>query len=51
MIGIDEVGRGSWAGPLLVCAVRFNKPLGDLKTLNYYQPQNGSTEEKNYKKR
>ena len=31
MIGIDEVGRGSWAGPLLVCAVRLNKPVAGLK--------------------
>lgn len=31
MIGIDEVGRGSWAGPLLVCAVRINKPIAGLK--------------------
>ena len=23
MIGIDEVGRGAWAGPLLVCAARL----------------------------
>lgn len=25
MIGIDEVGRGAWAGPLLVCAARLKK--------------------------
>jgi len=31
MIGIDEVGRGSLAGPLLVCAVRLNKPIDGLK--------------------
>jgi ribonuclease HII len=30
MIGIDEVGRGAWAGPLLVCAVRLEKPLPGL---------------------
>lgn len=23
MIGVDEVGRGAWAGPLLVCAARL----------------------------
>lgn len=37
MIGIDEVGRGSWAGPLLVCAVRLNysiKGLTDSKLLS-----------------
>lgn len=30
MIGIDEVGRGAWAGPLLVVAARFktNLPAG-----------------------
>jgi ribonuclease HII len=27
MIGIDEVGRGSWAGPLLVVAARANDSL------------------------
>jgi ribonuclease HII len=31
MIGIDEVGRGSLAGPLLVCAVRLKKPVRNLK--------------------
>ncbi|MBP7820972.1 ribonuclease HII [Candidatus Saccharibacteria bacterium] len=31
MIGIDEVGRGAWAGPLLVCAVRLNSPIIGLK--------------------
>jgi ribonuclease HII len=25
VIGIDEVGRGAWAGPLLVCAARLKK--------------------------
>ncbi len=36
MIGVDEVGRGAWAGPLLVCALRLNKHitgLADSKTL------------------
>lgn len=31
MIGVDEVGRGSLAGPLLVCAVRLKKPVNNLK--------------------
>jgi ribonuclease HII len=31
MIGVDEVGRGAIAGPLLVCAVRLNKPVEGLK--------------------
>lgn len=31
MIGMDEVGRGAWAGPLLVCAARLNKPVLGLK--------------------
>jgi ribonuclease HII len=30
MIGIDEVGRGAWAGPLLVCAARLNAPIDGL---------------------
>lgn len=37
MIGIDEVGRGAWAGPLLVVAARQSKDLpnglGDSKTI------------------
>lgn len=31
MIGIDEVGRGAIAGPLLVCAVRLNNIIDGLK--------------------
>ena len=31
MIGVDEVGRGAWAGPLLVCAARLNVPVVGLK--------------------
>lgn len=31
MIGVDEVGRGAWAGPLLVCAVRLNQPIHGLR--------------------
>ena len=31
MVGIDEVGRGAWAGPLLVCAARLNEPIDGLK--------------------
>jgi ribonuclease HII len=27
MVGVDEVGRGCWAGPLLVVAARKTKPL------------------------
>ena len=40
MIGIDEVGRGAWAGPLLVCAARLRNghsrvaELTDSKTLS-----------------
>jgi ribonuclease HII len=30
MIGVDEVGRGSWAGPLVVCAVRLRTPVDGL---------------------
>lgn len=42
-VGIDEVGRGAWAGPLLVCAARLKKgkkhPLGlkDSKKLTKLQ--------------
>lgn len=31
MIGIDEVGRGAWAGPLLVCAARLRNPVTGLR--------------------
>ena len=31
MIGVDEVGRGAWAGPLLVCATRLNEVIDGLK--------------------
>ncbi len=43
MIGVDEVGRGAWAGPLLVCAARlkkgkkFPKGLTDSKLLTKKQ--------------
>lgn len=30
MIGVDEVGRGAWAGPLLVCAVDLIYPVAGL---------------------
>ena len=42
MIGIDEVGRGCWAGPLVVAAVRLKSPLKglkDSKKLNRVQRQ------------
>lgn len=32
MIGIDEVGRGAWAGPLLVVAARATGPLPEVLT-------------------
>jgi ribonuclease HII len=38
IIGIDEVGRGAWAGPLVIAAVRFRskvpKGLDDSKKLS-----------------
>lgn len=38
MIGIDEVGRGCWAGPLLVVAARLNgelpEEIGDSKVIS-----------------
>ena len=43
MIGIDEVGRGCWAGPLLVVAARQKHPLSlslkDSKKLSAKQRQ------------
>lgn len=30
-IGIDEVGRGCWAGPVVAAAVCLNKPIDGLK--------------------
>jgi ribonuclease HII len=39
LVGIDEVGYGPWAGPLYVCALKFNqKPnfqVMDSKTINH----------------
>ncbi len=44
MIGIDEVGRGAWAGPLLVVAARVHKKLpaslADSKLLSKKQREN-----------
>lgn len=31
VVGVDEVGRGSWAGPLVAGAVILNKPIKGLK--------------------
>jgi ribonuclease HII len=31
IVGIDEVGRGCWAGPLVAGAVILGKPIGGLK--------------------
>jgi ribonuclease HII len=31
IVGIDEVGRGSWAGPLVAAAVVLDNPLSGLK--------------------
>lgn len=31
VVGIDEVGRGCWAGPLVAGAVILNKPVAGLK--------------------
>jgi ribonuclease HII len=30
-VGVDEVGRGCWAGPLVACAVILDKPVNGLK--------------------
>lgn len=44
LVGIDEVGRGSWAGPLLVVAAKANRtlPIGlaDSKDLTKKQREN-----------
>ena len=43
LVGIDEVGRGSWAGPLVAAAVMLKKPidgLKDSKLLSARQRQN-----------
>ena len=39
MIGLDEVGRGSWAGPVVVAAVCLRVDIGarDSKTTTYQQ--------------
>ncbi len=31
IVGVDEVGRGCWAGPLVAGAVKFNFPISGLK--------------------
>ncbi len=31
VVGIDEVGRGPWAGPVVACAAILNKPVQGLK--------------------
>jgi ribonuclease HII len=39
MIGVDEVGRGAWAGPLLVCAARLKVPINGLKDSKQLSPK------------
>jgi ribonuclease HII len=42
IVGVDEVGRGAWAGPVCVAAVRLNVPvqgLRDSKLLSAAQRQ------------
>lgn len=31
IIGVDEVGRGAWAGPLLICAVLYTNHIDGLR--------------------
>lgn len=31
IVGIDEVGRGCWAGPLVACALLLERPIDGLK--------------------
>lgn len=39
VIGIDEVGRGCWAGPLCVAAVRLLKPIEGLNDSKLLRPR------------
>ncbi len=39
MIGIDEVGRGAWAGPLLVCAARLHADIPGLTDSKLVTPK------------
>lgn len=39
MIGIDEVGRGAWAGPLLVCSARLRAPIKGLADSKVLSPR------------
>lgn len=58
IVGIDEVGRGSWAGPLVAAAVLFDKyfvlpsdafwKLSDSKALTKLQRQRSAQEIKSY---
>lgn len=36
IVGVDEVGRGCWAGPLLAAAVILDDTLGDSTTINIH---------------
>ena len=38
-IGIDEAGRGAWAGPLVAAAVALNKPIKGLKDSKQLTPK------------
>ena len=37
--GIDEVGRGPWAGPVVSCAVVLDKPIDGLKDSKLLSPK------------
>lgn len=39
MVGVDEVGRGAWAGPLLVCAVRLMAQIDGLRDSKQLSPK------------
>jgi ribonuclease HII len=39
VVGIDEVGRGCWAGPLVAAAVLLQKPISGLKDSKKLSPR------------
>lgn len=39
IIGLDEVGRGPWAGPIVACAVSLDEPIEGLKDSKKLSPK------------
>lgn len=46
LCGIDEAGRGPWAGPMSVAGVRFKKDISDIKALDILDDSKKLTEKK-----